>query len=51
MKLATFSQNGVTCIGLAMDDRMINLSIADPDLPTDMIALLEVGDGVKKALG
>ena len=51
MKLATFSQDGVTCIGLVMDDRMINLSVADPDLPTDMIALLEVGDGVKKALG
>ena len=49
MKLATFSQNDVTCIGLAMDDRMINLSIADPDLPTEMIALLEAGDGVKKA--
>jgi len=50
MKLATFSQNDVTCIGLAMDDRMINLSIADPDLPTEMIALLEAGDAVKKAL-
>jgi len=29
---------------------MINLSIADPDLPTEMIALLEAGDAVKKAL-
>jgi 2-keto-4-pentenoate hydratase/2-oxohepta-3-ene-1,7-dioic acid hydratase in catechol pathway len=43
MKLATFTQGGLTRIGVVQGDAIIDLS-GDPDLPTEMIALLTAGD-------
>ncbi|MGB0921618.1 MAG: fumarylacetoacetate hydrolase family protein [Alphaproteobacteria bacterium] len=44
MKLATFTHNGSTRIGLVEGDEMIDLSAAAPDLPTDMLSFLQAGD-------
>ncbi|CAE7406088.1 Fahd2 [Symbiodinium microadriaticum] len=43
MKLATFTHNGNTRIGIVEDDAVIDLSQAAPDLPTDMVSFLEAG--------
>lgn len=43
MKLATFTESGRTRIGLVLDDRILDLSQAAPELPTDMIAFLRAG--------
>ncbi|MEO0962465.1 MAG: fumarylacetoacetate hydrolase family protein [Pseudomonadota bacterium] len=44
MKLATFTHGGTTRIGKVVDDKIIDLSKADPSLPTDMISFLAAGD-------
>lgn len=44
MKLATFTHGGTTRIGKVVDDQIIDLSKADPSLPTDMISFLAAGD-------
>lgn len=43
MKLVTFTQSDSTRIGILDDAGVVDLSIAVPDLPTDMLAFLEAG--------
>jgi 2-keto-4-pentenoate hydratase/2-oxohepta-3-ene-1,7-dioic acid hydratase in catechol pathway len=43
MKLATFSHEGVTRIGLVDGEQIVDLAAAAPSLPTDMLAFLEAG--------
>jgi len=43
MKLATFSHDNRTRIGVVVDDDVVDLSEAAPELPRDMIAFLEAG--------
>jgi 2-keto-4-pentenoate hydratase/2-oxohepta-3-ene-1,7-dioic acid hydratase in catechol pathway len=43
MKLATFSRNGRRTVGVVIDDAIVDLSVAAPDLPTEMLGLLEAG--------
>src|ERR1044071_3875464 len=43
MKLATFKHNGSTRIGAVLDDELIDLSAALPELPRTMIGVLEAG--------
>ena len=44
MKLATFTHQGSTRIGLVDDGDVVDLAAAAPDLPRDMLSLLEAGD-------
>ena len=44
MKLITFTESGNTRIGLLKDDGVVDLSVADPSLPTTMLAFIEAGD-------
>ena len=44
MKLVTFTHDGVTRIGVVDGEEVIDLSAAAPDLPTEMVALLEAGE-------
>ncbi|MDE0511933.1 MAG: fumarylacetoacetate hydrolase family protein [Gammaproteobacteria bacterium] len=47
MRLATFSHNHKTRIGLIVESGVIDLSIAAPELPREMIALLDLkGDNL-----
>jgi 2-keto-4-pentenoate hydratase/2-oxohepta-3-ene-1,7-dioic acid hydratase in catechol pathway len=43
MKLATFTHAGATRIGVVDGDEMVDLSVAAPELPQEMIAFLEAG--------
>ncbi|HEV2171314.1 MAG TPA: Rv2993c-like domain-containing protein, partial [Candidatus Binatus sp.] len=43
MKLATFSHGGATRIGVVVEDSIIDLSAAEPELPREMIAFLMQG--------
>ena len=43
MKLATFRSSGSTRIGVVDSSEIVDLSQAAPGLPTDMLALLEMG--------
>ncbi|HEY2664837.1 MAG TPA: fumarylacetoacetate hydrolase family protein [Candidatus Binataceae bacterium] len=43
MKLARFSHQGSSRIGAVVDDAIVDLLSAAPDLPTEMIALLAAG--------
>jgi 2-keto-4-pentenoate hydratase/2-oxohepta-3-ene-1,7-dioic acid hydratase in catechol pathway len=43
MKLATFSHEGATRIGLVDGEQIVDLAAAAPSLPTDMLAFLEAG--------
>ena len=43
MKLATFTQDGATRIGVVEGNEIIDLSVAAPDLPRAMVAFLEAG--------
>ena len=43
MKIATFTADGVTRIGVVGDAEIIDLSEAAPELPREMTALLEAG--------
>jgi len=43
MKLATFVHGGATRIGVVVGDAIVDLSAADPKLPTDMVSFLGAG--------
>lgn len=43
MKLATFTHDGVTRIGLVEGQEVVDVTAAQPYLPRDMLALLEAG--------
>ena len=43
MKLATFTHAGSTRIGAVVDDAIVDLAAARPELPSDMLAFLEAG--------
>ncbi len=55
MKLATFTHNGAPRIGVVVDDQIIDLSVAAPELPREMVAFLTAGApalaGARKAAG
>lgn len=44
MKLATFSDGGSPKIGVVVGDEIVDLSLACPDLPTEMVAFLNAGE-------
>jgi 2-keto-4-pentenoate hydratase/2-oxohepta-3-ene-1,7-dioic acid hydratase in catechol pathway len=44
MKLATFTHAGSTRVGVVRGDEIVDLAVAAPGLPTEMVALLEAGD-------
>jgi 2-keto-4-pentenoate hydratase/2-oxohepta-3-ene-1,7-dioic acid hydratase in catechol pathway len=44
MKLATYTNNGITRIGAITDNGLVDLNSADASLPVDMLTLLEGGD-------
>ncbi len=46
MKIARFTQGGVTRLGLVDGDSVVDLAAASPSLPRTMIALLEAGEDV-----
>lgn len=43
MRLVSFKHNGKPCLGLRDRDEVVNLSIAAPDLPSDLLSLLQAG--------
>ncbi len=43
MKLATFTHNGSTRIGVVDGDEVVDLAAAAPDLPREMVGFLEAG--------
>jgi 2-keto-4-pentenoate hydratase/2-oxohepta-3-ene-1,7-dioic acid hydratase in catechol pathway len=43
MKLATFTHGGTTRIGVVVEDSIVDLAAAAPELPREMIAFLEAG--------
>ncbi|MFZ2467232.1 MAG: fumarylacetoacetate hydrolase family protein [Parvibaculum sedimenti] len=49
MKLATFTHQGRTRIGLVRDQGIVDLSVTAPALPQEMTAFLEAGDAAMKA--
>ncbi len=49
MRLATFTHEGRTRIGLVDGDQIVDLTAAAPDLPREMIAFLEAGPGALQA--
>ncbi len=44
MRLVTFTDDTSTRIGILRDDRIVDLSVAAPDLPREMVSFLEAGD-------
>jgi 2-keto-4-pentenoate hydratase/2-oxohepta-3-ene-1,7-dioic acid hydratase in catechol pathway len=51
MKLATFTHAGSTRVGVVRGDEIVDLAAAAPDLPTEMVALLEAGDAALESAG
>jgi 2-keto-4-pentenoate hydratase/2-oxohepta-3-ene-1,7-dioic acid hydratase in catechol pathway len=52
MKLATFTHDGRSRIGVVLGAEIVDLSAADPGLPTDMIGLFNTGDaGLERVRG
>jgi 2-keto-4-pentenoate hydratase/2-oxohepta-3-ene-1,7-dioic acid hydratase in catechol pathway len=49
MKLATFTHDRRTRIGVVRGDRIVDLSAAAPDLPNEMTAFLAAGDAALEA--
>jgi hypothetical protein len=43
MKFCTFSRAGTTRVATVMDDAVVDLSLAAPELPRDLVALLAAG--------
>ena len=43
MKLATFTHDGISRVGVVEGDEIVDLAAAAPDLPHQMVALLELG--------
>ncbi len=48
MRLLTFTDGGGTRIGAMKGEAIIDLSVAAPDLPSEMVAFLERGEGALK---
>src|SRR5262245_60904056 len=51
MKLARFTHRGTTRLGVVLDGEIADIPSARPDLPREMIALLEAGAGALQAAG
>lgn len=51
MKLAAFVLGDHKALGVVDGDEILDVGIADPALPTDLVDLLELGDGAMRALG
>jgi 2-keto-4-pentenoate hydratase/2-oxohepta-3-ene-1,7-dioic acid hydratase in catechol pathway len=51
MRLATFTQAGVTRVGVVADDDVIDLAAAAPDLPREMVAFLAAGAAALRRAG
>ncbi len=49
MRLITFTDDKSTRIGILRDDRIVDLSVAAPDIPSEMVAFLEAGDAAMDA--
>jgi 2-keto-4-pentenoate hydratase/2-oxohepta-3-ene-1,7-dioic acid hydratase in catechol pathway len=49
MKLATFTRDGVTRIGVVDGEEIVDLAAAAPELPREMLALLEAGQEARAA--
>jgi 2-keto-4-pentenoate hydratase/2-oxohepta-3-ene-1,7-dioic acid hydratase in catechol pathway len=49
MKLCTFSQSGIPRVGVVLDDAVVDLAAAAPELPREMAALLAAGAGALRA--
>ncbi|HEY4342751.1 MAG TPA: fumarylacetoacetate hydrolase family protein [Parvibaculum sp.] len=49
MKLATFTHQGATRIGVVRDDGIVDLAATAPELPRDMIGLLEDAKALARA--
>jgi 2-keto-4-pentenoate hydratase/2-oxohepta-3-ene-1,7-dioic acid hydratase in catechol pathway len=49
MKLATFSRDGATRIGVVSGDQLVDLSTAAPALPRDMLGFLRAGEAALAA--
>jgi 2-keto-4-pentenoate hydratase/2-oxohepta-3-ene-1,7-dioic acid hydratase in catechol pathway len=49
MKLVTFTHGGTTRIGAVVGDAVVDLSVAAPELPSEMKAFLEAGDAALEA--
>lgn len=45
MKLVTFTHEGKTRLGAVIEGGVLDFAGADPELPTDMLSLLQRGDG------
>jgi 2-keto-4-pentenoate hydratase/2-oxohepta-3-ene-1,7-dioic acid hydratase in catechol pathway len=45
MRLVTFTDTGSTRIGILQGDKIVDLAVVVPDLPSEMVALLEAGEG------
>jgi 2-keto-4-pentenoate hydratase/2-oxohepta-3-ene-1,7-dioic acid hydratase in catechol pathway len=43
MRLATFEVGGVSSVGVVVGDEVVDLSVAAPDLPNDLVTLLSHG--------
>ena len=43
MKLCTFAQSGAPRVGVVLEDEVVDLSQAAPDLPRELVALLAAG--------
>jgi len=43
MRLVTFTHKGHTRIGALVDEFVVDLSVAAPELPAEMVAFLEAG--------
>lgn len=49
MKLATFTHDASTRIAVVQGEEIVDLSVAAPDLPTEMVAFLEAGQEARDA--
>jgi len=49
MRLCTFEQQSETRIGAAIEDELVDLATAAPDLPREMCALLAAGEPALRA--
>src|SRR5262245_43170503 len=49
MKLCTFEQRGATRLGAVLDDEVVDLAAAVPELPREMSALLAAGEPALRA--
>ena len=49
MRLVTFSEGGTTRIGILDGEEIVDLGAAAPDVPGEMVAFLEAGNGALEA--